>query len=46
MKLDQKINRQNALDQGYYDGRFRPKVVKDKKKEKSKREARTFKYTA
>lgn len=44
MKLDQKINRQNAKDQGFYDGRFRPRVVVDKKKKASKEGARKYKW--
>jgi len=31
-----KLNRESAKDQGFYDGRFSTKVVKDKKKEESK----------
>jgi len=33
-----------AVVQGAYDGRFAPKVVKDKKKEKSKRSCRDFRH--
>ncbi len=29
-------NRESAKEQGFYDGRFRPKVVKDKKKQADK----------
>ena len=32
-KLDQKIERKRFVEAGGYDGRFSPKVVKDKKKE-------------
>jgi hypothetical protein len=35
-KIDQKINRQEALEQGFYDGRFKPKVITDKKKQEEK----------
>jgi hypothetical protein len=38
--IDAKINRQEAVEQGFYDGRFRSKVVPDKKKKKSKEQAR------
>ena len=34
------IQRKLALIQGFYDGRFKPKVVKDKKKEASRKQAR------
>jgi hypothetical protein len=34
------LQRKLAIQQGFYDGRFSPKVVKDKKKEESKRLAR------
>lgn len=43
-KLDKKLNRESAKEQGFYDGRFCPRVVKDKKKEASKKAARNFKY--
>lgn len=33
----QKLQRKLALLQGFYDGRFKEKVVKDKKKESEKR---------
>lgn len=37
-KLEQKIKRQEMLEQGAYDGRFKNKVVLDKKtKEKNKK---------
>lgn len=35
-------NRKQALEQGYYDGRFRTKVVKDKRREKKYRNKRFF----
>ena len=38
--IDAKINREQAKEQGFYDGRFRSKVVPDKKKKKSKEQAR------
>ena len=34
------IQRKLALIQGFYDGRFKPRVVKDKKKEASRKKAR------
>lgn len=34
------LQRKLALQQGYYDGRFKEKIVKDKKKEESKKRAR------
>lgn len=33
-------NRESAKEQGFYDGRFREKIVKDKKKENKKKWAR------
>jgi hypothetical protein len=35
-----KLQRKLALQQGFYDGRFKEKVVKDKKKESEKKLAR------
>ena len=35
--------RQDAKEQGYYDGRFRTRTVPDKKKKQSKEAARKFK---
>ena len=35
-----KLQRKLALQQGFYDGRFKEKTVKDKKKENSRRLAR------
>jgi hypothetical protein len=35
------IQRKLALIQGFYDGRFKPRVVKDKKKEASRKKARS-----
>jgi hypothetical protein len=35
-----KLQRKLAMQQGFYDGRFRPKVVTDKKKEEEKKLAR------
>jgi len=31
-KIAQKVNRQRAKDQRFYDGRYRPRIVPDKKK--------------
>lgn len=36
-KISLKINRQEALKQGFYDGRFRTRKVKDAKKDLNKR---------
>ena len=33
-------NRQDAVEQGFYDGRFRKRVVPDKKKKEDKRKAK------
>ncbi|MEO6305073.1 MAG: hypothetical protein ABIP51_18085 [Bacteroidia bacterium] len=33
-------NRQDAVDQGFYDGRFRRRVVPDKKKKENKKKAK------
>jgi hypothetical protein len=38
----QKKNREDAMAAGFYDGRFKEKVVKDKKKWSSKRGSRTW----
>lgn len=38
----QKANREEAMSQGFYDGRFRPRIVKDLKKHKSKTAARDW----
>lgn len=38
--FERKINRQNAKEQGFYDGRFRSKVVENKKKKHNKNWAR------
>ncbi len=35
-KFRETINRNSAKEQGFYDGRFMPKVVPDKKKKLSK----------
>ena len=34
------LQRKLAIQQGYYDGRFKVKIIKDKKKEASRRLAR------
>lgn len=39
--ISKKINRQDALEQGFYDGRFRTRKVKDSKKELNKRWCRS-----
>lgn len=38
--IAKKLQRKLAIQAGFYDGRFREKTVKDKKKEESKRKAR------
>ena len=40
LKLSQGRERESAKEQGFYDGRFKTKVVKDKKKEMSRKWAR------
>ncbi len=35
-----RLQRKLAIQQGYYDGRFKEKIVTDKKKEESRRKAR------
>jgi hypothetical protein len=42
-KFRQKKNREDAKEAGFYDGRFSPKVVKDKKKWNSKRGSKDWK---
>lgn len=42
-KVLKKIHRQLAMQAGYYDGRFKTKVVADKKKKLSKEYCRTNK---
>lgn len=37
------IERERAKEQGFYDGRFKPKVVPDKKKEAEKKLSRSKK---
>jgi len=44
-QLEKKINRKNAMEQGFYDGRFKPRVVKDAKKETNRRAAKSFRFT-
>lgn len=39
-----KIKRQNMLESGAYDGRFRTKTVEDKKKKLNKNACRSYKY--
>ena len=40
MNIAKKLQRKLAIQAGFYDGRFKEKVVKDKKKEESKTKAR------
>jgi len=39
-KIEQKIKRQQQIEQGAYDGRFKSKVVPNKKKKQNKNWAR------
>lgn len=39
---EKRRQRKVAIAEGFYDGRFRPRVVKDKKKESSKRACRRY----
>lgn len=43
-KLESKIQRQNAIEQGAYDGRYAVKVIQDKKKRNNKLAARKKSY--
>jgi hypothetical protein len=45
VNMDKAIQRELAKAAGFYDGRFRNRVVKDKKKEQSKRACREKLYT-
>jgi hypothetical protein len=38
--VEESINRELAVEQGFYDGRYKPKVIPDKKKEDKKRKCR------
>ena len=40
LETAKRLQRKLALQQGFYDGRFKQRVVKDKKKEEQKRLAR------
>ena len=40
MNIAKKLQRKLAIQAGFYDGRFKEKIVKDKKKEESKTKAR------
>ncbi len=40
LKLAKGRERESAKEQGFFDGRFRPRVIKDKKKEKSRKKSR------
>ncbi len=39
-----KIKRSQMLEAGAYDGRFKSRIVEDKRKKENKLECRTFKY--
>lgn len=43
-KIEMGKQRKNAQEQGFYDGRFAPKVFKDKKKEENRYKCRKNKY--
>lgn len=44
--MAKEAERESAKNQGFFDGRFRSRVVKDKKKEESKKKSRKkVKYT-
>ncbi|MCO5233382.1 MAG: hypothetical protein LC105_06810 [Chitinophagales bacterium] len=43
IKAVKKARREIAISQGAYDGRFAPIIIKNKKKETSKKSCRTFK---
>ena len=40
VQVAKKLQRKIAIQQGFYDGRFREKTIKDKKKEERKRWSR------
>ena len=40
VNVAQRLQRKLAMQQGFYDGRFKEKMVKDKKKEEGKKLAR------
>lgn len=40
LNLAKKLQRKLAMQEGYYDGRFRNKVIKDKKKEANRKASR------
>lgn len=43
-KIELSKNRKEAQEQGFYDGRFAPKVFKDKRKEEDKYKCRSFRH--
>ena len=43
-QLEKKIQRQNAIDQGAYDGRFRKRIVPDKKKKQNREQSRKWRF--
>ena len=44
MKTEKRIQRNLAIEAGFYDGRFRSKVVADKKKKQSKLACKNYRY--
>ena len=44
IEIGKKIQRNLAIQAGFYDGRFKTRVVEDKKKKAAKRACRDFKY--
>lgn len=46
LTVAQRLQRKLAVQQGFYDGRYREKIVKDKKKEARRRWAREKSKTA
>jgi len=39
-----RLKRKEMLEQGVFDGRYKTKLIKDKKKENNKKSCRKFKY--
>ena len=44
LKLGKAENREKAKEQGFYDGRYRGRVVPDKKKKEDKEASRKFRH--
>lgn len=43
-KIDAAVERERRKEAGYFDGRFAPRTVPDKKKQANKNSCRKFKY--